>query len=154
MCAGIALGWRELPEVLIDKYRLSDRKVIRNGDSDPEIQFLFRHPRPLLPAWIDSQLIVCHWGNQDRHSRLPRTGWINSDELDRWIHAKPKLIQIPANYGFEKGIWYQIIEGIKGVLVCDERRVPHVYMLTEPASHYYNVMTRSRRMPVFMGQQI
>jgi hypothetical protein len=40
------------------------------------------------------------------------------------------------------------------VLVRDGGGCPHVYMLTEPASHYYNVMTRSDRMPVLIGRRM
>jgi hypothetical protein len=38
--------------------------------------------------------------------------------------------------------------------VRDEQGRPHVYMLTEPASHYYNVMTKADRMPVLIGERI
>jgi hypothetical protein len=38
---------------------------------------------------------------------------------------------------------------MRGILVQD-----HVYMLTEPASHYYEVMTRHDRMPVLIDQVI
>jgi hypothetical protein len=38
--------------------------------------------------------------------------------------------------------------------VRDEQGRPRVYMLTETASHYYQVMTRSDRMPVPTGERI
>jgi hypothetical protein len=44
--------------------------------------------------------------------------------------------------------------GIRGILVPDERGVAVVYMLCEPASHHYQVMTQSRRMPVLIDQRI
>jgi hypothetical protein len=56
--------------------------------------------------------------------------------------------------GLERGVWFLIPEGIRGVLVRDERGRPHVYMLTQPASHYYQIMTRNPRMPVLLGEQI
>ena len=37
---------------------------------------------------------------------------------------------------------------------CCEHEHPHVYMLTQPASHYYQIMTRHDRMPVLLGQQM
>jgi hypothetical protein len=33
-------------------------------------------------------------------------------------------------------------------------RAARVYMLTEPASHYYQIMTRNDRMPVLIGERI
>lgn len=61
---------------------------------------------------------------------------------------------IPASLGYEKGIRFQIKEGIRDMLVRDERGRPHVYVLTVPASHYYRVMTRSDRMPMLVDQWI
>jgi hypothetical protein len=43
--------------------------------------------------------------------------------------------------------------GIRGFLVQDEAGLDVVYMLCEPASHYFRVMTRSDRMPVLIGER-
>jgi hypothetical protein len=40
------------------------------------------------------------------------------------------------------------------VLVPDERGNAVVYMICEPASHYFRVMTRSTRMPVLIEERI
>jgi hypothetical protein len=56
--------------------------------------------------------------------------------------------------GLENGVWFRIREGIRGVLVRDENEVDVVYMVCEPATHYYEVMTRSKRMPVLIGERI
>jgi hypothetical protein len=50
--------------------------------------------------------------------------------------------------GLEKGIWFRIRQRISGVLVRSENGVEVVYMLCEPSSHYYKVMTRSDRITV------
>jgi hypothetical protein len=63
-------------------------------------------------------------------------------------------VDIPASVGYESGVWFAVREGIRGVLVHDERGIPIVYMVCVPASHYYHVMTRSRRMPVLIGERI
>ena len=42
--------------------------------------------------------------------------------------------------------------GIKGLLVTDERGDSVVYLLHEPSSDYYRVMTGSDRMPVLVKQ--
>lgn len=44
--------------------------------------------------------------------------------------------------------------GMRGVLVPDERGFAVCYMLCEPASHYFQVMTRSTRMPVLIDKRI
>jgi hypothetical protein len=60
----------------------------------------------------------------------------------------------PATLGLDRGVWYRIRQGIRGLLVPDERGLAVCYMLCEPASHYYQVMTRSNRMPVLIEERI
>jgi hypothetical protein len=45
-------------------------------------------------------------------------------------------------------------QGVRGLLVRDEKGEPVVYVLCEPATRYYRVMTRSERMPVLIGEHI
>ena len=64
-------------------------------------------------------------------------------------------MDIPASFGLDRrGVWYLIEQGIRGLLVPDERGNAVVYMICEPASHYYRVMTGSARMPVLIDQKI
>jgi hypothetical protein len=37
---------------------------------------------------------------------------------------------------------------------CQRKRTPTVYVLCEPASHYYEIMTRSKWAPVLIGERI
>lgn len=153
MCQGIALGWRELPELLIARYQLNRRRISRADGTEPEFRFMFRSPRPVLPVWRDSQLMICTWGAR-LPVRLPRTGWAEQEWLEQWGNLNPEPVDIPANFGLDRGIWYQIKQGIRGILVLDQAKEPHVYLLTEPSSHYYQVMTRSPRMPVLIEERI
>jgi hypothetical protein len=47
-----------------------------------------------------------------------------------------------------------IERGIRGLLVPDERGIGVVYVICEPASHYYRNMAGSARMPVLIGDPI
>ena len=40
------------------------------------------------------------------------------------------------------------------VLVPDENGVERVYVIREPSSRYYGIMTRSAWMPVLIGERI
>jgi hypothetical protein len=154
MCTGIALPIDELPEQLVRRHRR--RLFLRTPGTARELRFLCRDPKPELPVWHGNQLAVYPWGNRDRTSALPRTAWCRLETLQDglWRHLSPEPVDIPAALGLERGVWFLIGEGIRGVLVRDEQGRPRVYMLTQPASHYYQIMTRSPRMPVLLGQQI
>jgi hypothetical protein len=51
-------------------------------------------------------------------------------------------------------VWYAVRPGLRGVLVAYERGEARVYVVCEPASHYYAVMTRSAWMQVLIGERI
>jgi hypothetical protein len=149
MCHGIALAESELPLDLLARHALGRRMHQRGGDR--EVRFLYRDRNPRLPVWRDGRLQIVRWGNGcGRSRRLPLTGWTWHATIKEgyWanLHAVP--VDIPAMLGFERGVWFRIRQGIRGLLVPDENGVAVVYMICEPASHYYRVMTRSDRMPL------
>ncbi len=155
MCVGIALAWSELPTELIGQHGLERRVHERGGER--EVRFYFRDRSPRLPIWRDGQLGLARWGNGRGESRfLPRTGWtwLSTVQEGYWRELGPIAVDIPATIGLERGVWYRIRQGIRGILVPDERGHAVVYMICEPASHYYQVMTRSNRMPVLIEERI
>lgn len=156
MCSGICLSWRDFPDLLIEQHDLRGRLVSRSEGGEREVRFFYQDPKPLLPVWYGRQLTVLPWGNQQPASPLPRTGWVEVADLKTpyWQALAPEPVVIPATLGWAKGVWFQIRQGIRGVVVHDEHQQPHVYMLTEPASHYFRVMTRCDRMPVLLGERI
>lgn len=155
MCDGISLNMEDLPLELIRRFALENRIVRRSETATPEIRFLHRAKPRRLPAWFHSRLEILTWGNADgRILELPRTSWIERERLEvgDWKIPLEKVV-IPAALGFDRGIWYQIKEGIVG-LVASRGTDRALFMLTEEASHYYRTMTRNDRMPVFIGERI
>jgi hypothetical protein len=151
----IALALSGLPTELTVRHRLDHRMHNRGGEL--EIQFWHRARSPRLPIVRDGQIQIVRWGNARGHSRfLPATGWTwqESIEAGMWQQLDSETVDIPATLGCERGIWYTIHQGIRGLLVPDENGTAVVYMICEPASHYYRIMTRSDRMPVFIDQRI
>lgn len=153
MCGGIAIARDSIPDAMLDEIR--DKITTRDGIE--EIRFQYRDKVPLLPVWKDSEFLIIEWGNRgNKLSRLPQTGWAKTESIEagKWKYLKPEPVKIPALFGLEQGVWFHIKEGMEGILVNDEKGKPHVYMLSQPASHYYQVMTRHERMPVFLGEQM
>ena len=155
MFAGVALALSELPVELIEQHGLQRRVCDRGGEL--EVQFLLHDAERVLPVWLNGQLRLVRWGNRRRQSRfLPLTAWTSlaTVEAGGWGDREPEPVVIPATLGLDLGIWYRIREGVRGVVVRDEQERPVVYVLCEPSSHYYAVMTRSPWMPVLIGPRI
>jgi len=155
MCAGIALALSELPLELVERHGLLKRLHRRGGEE--EARFLYRHPEPCLPVWRQGQLEVVRWGARRGDTKvLPCTGWTwqATVEAGEWNQWAAEAVDVPATLALENGVWYRVNQGIRGLLVADENGVERVYLICEPASHYYQVMTRSATMPVLIGQRI
>src|SRR5947199_2030571 len=124
MCVGITLAWSELPTELIGRHGLHRRVHDRGGEK--EVQFLYRDRRPRLPVRRDGRLQVVRWGNGRGQSRLlPRTGWTWRESVQEgfWHGLDAIPVDIPARLGLERGVWYCIRQGIRGLLVPDERGI-------------------------------
>ena len=155
MCVGIALAQSELALEFIEGNGLDKRLHDRGGEK--EFRFLYRDARRVLPVWHEGQLRLVRWGCRRRESTvLPSTGWawLSSIEEGKWSAWSAEPVEIPAMMGLENGVWFKIQQGIQGVLVHDEKNAPVVYMICEPATHYYQIMTRSKRMPALIGERI
>ena len=155
MCSGIALAYSEMPVDLIERAGLASRVHDRGGEK--EVRFQYRDARPILPVWHEGQLKLVRWGTRRGQSAvLPPTGytWLASVEAGRWAALNAEAVEIPATLGLENGVWFRIRQGLRGVLVADESRRPAVYVIVEPASHYYQTMTKSKRMAVLLGERI
>jgi len=87
---------------------------------------------------------------------MPVGGWTRLTRVESgyWSECGAEPVDIPAVLGLDNGVWYGIREGMRGVRVRDENGVEWVYVVCEPASHYYGVMTRSTWMPVLIGERI
>ncbi len=159
MCKGISILRARINRELMEEYELHYRLRTRGESTDEELHFMLSDKYSQIPIIDGGQIKIVEWGNRkrkDNPSKLPETWWCRLESLEagkwRWLH--PEKVIIPANYGLEKGVWFQINEGMEGVLVHDELKQPRVYMLTKPASHYYEVMTRHDRMPILIDQEI
>jgi hypothetical protein len=155
MCVGIALAASEMPLELLEQPRMKARLFTRGGE--PEVRFFFRDVERLLPIIHEGRLRLVRWGARRSESAvLPPTGWtwLSSVEGGQWGQANAEPVVIAASMGLEKGIWFRARQGIHGLLVRDEYGIESAYMLCEPATHYFQVMTRSDRMPVLIGERI
>jgi len=154
MCTGIALALSELPIATLERHSLESRIFKRGGE--PEVRFFFSDASRHLPVWHEGRLQIITWGSHRSESRfLPSGGWMTLPALKSNAFGELPVasIEIPATMGFEKGIWFRIRQGIHGILVKNERKQHIAYMLCEKSSHYFQVMTRSARMPMLIDER-
>jgi hypothetical protein len=88
----------------------------------------------------DGQLKIVRWGNVRQQSeRLPRTGWTYLADCQQceWVGAEE--VVIPATCRMENGFWTSARQGIRGLLVPDEKGISITYMLVGHASQYNHV---------------
>ncbi|HVK14723.1 MAG TPA: hypothetical protein VM597_38655 [Gemmataceae bacterium] len=152
---GIALPLYELPTALLEHPAVRARVHERHGA--PEVQFHWWQSPTFLPVRWCGRIQLARWGSKARAGTpLPYGGWVAQDQIaaGSFAAAAPELVVIPAVLGFDRGTWFVIDEGVRGVVVRD-RSGPVVYVLTRPATNYYRNMTRQTpTMPVLVGQVI
>ena len=146
---GLALSYSDIPVELSEQLR--PRVHDRGGEL--EVRFLRRAKEPLLPVWHCGQFRVVPWGS--RSGRLPRSGltWQRTIDDGGWASYGAEPVEIRASLGLDGGVWYRIRQGIRGLLVETPQETV-AYLIVEPASYYYRVMTRRERMPVLIGERI
>ena len=153
MCVAVALPASELPDDLLAG--LPSRVHTRGGEQ--EVRFYWRAVPALLPVWWNGRLQVVKWGNRDRaERRLPPTGWTwkESVEEGKWAALEPEQVDVPAAYALMNGVWYRVKQGVRGLLVRTRAGEPLVYLVCEPSTRYYRVMTRAEWMPVLINEVI
>ena len=154
MCSAIALAWSTLPTDLIGRHGLFRR--VHESDGRREIRLFYRHREPLLPVWWGGQMEIVRWGNRRRWSRhLPRTGFTYQSSIDAglWRGVDVERVDIPADFARHGRTWYPVGTGLRGLLAADERGRPVIYVVCEPASHYYYNMCKRRWMPMLIGER-
>jgi hypothetical protein len=52
------------------------------------------------------------------------------------------------------GVWVRVKQGLRGLVVRTRTGEPVVYVMCEPSTRYYRVMTREEWMPVLIGEVI
>ena len=99
---------------------------------------------------LDGVLRVLPWGNRRGDSpKLPPTLWTSlaTIEAGGWGDARIEERMIPATLAFDNGIWYAVSVGVRGLLVLDEKGERRVYVICEPSSYAYAIMTMVKRVP-------
>ena len=130
--------------------QLADAGLALCGD---EVRVSFMKSGALLPVHYNGENTLVMWGNKGE-LKVPRTGYCRVESLDagKWQWLSPKRATVVASSALVNGVWFQVRQGIESVLVRDASGVTHCYILTQPSTHYFKVMTGSLRMPMLVNQ--
>lgn len=148
MCGGIGFQLGKIPKGELKKYY--SQKEIDKFAKSGEWQSFFWAPQPILPVEKNGEIQLMLWGNREEKIKFPKTGWAKIESLDdgKWAYLHPEYIKIPAERGFEKGVWFKIKSGgLKGVVIEKDDQ-SRVYMMTKPADVEYEKLTKHNRQPV------
>lgn len=138
MCIAIEFNKYEIALAEHQKFRIDgDVAHVSTRDSRPLLAIRAFGGNRLVP-WGNSKLFHCK-----KESLVS----------GKWRYLKPEPIEIIANRALTHGVWFQVKEGIRGVLI-NTPFGEECYVMTEPATHYFKTMTGADRMPVLVGQLI
>jgi len=149
MCGGVGFSIKNIPDDELVKY-YSPELLDRLKDKG-RIESFFWYKDAVLPvkAKNDKRVQLKIWGNKMDDIKLPKTGWAKEESLaaGKWDYLHPESVDIAADSGYEKKVWFDLPEGTKGILVKkggEER----VYMITRQASEEYGKETGHDREPL------
>src|SRR5437588_530980 len=142
MCGGVIFPYKKEYRETLEK--IYSRAEVDEFERTGQVRSLYwQKAEPVLPVVemgeeeepLPETETVMLWGNRDKSAPFPQTGWarVESLEAGKWSHMRPQPVLIPVTHGVEKGNWFEIEHGIRGVMVRkggDQR----VYMLTDEAS--------------------
>lgn len=150
MCGGIALNFSDVTEE--ELLLFFPPEAIAFLKRAGRVESFFWSLRPLLPVLFPGSRTgkpkLIDWGNREKEILLPRTGWARDESLQqgRWNHLRLQDVTIPARQGYEKKVWFDIADGIEGVL-AEKDGIVRAYMITVPADEAYEKLTGHDRMP-------
>lgn len=77
--------------------------------------------------------------------KLPPTAWTRraTVEAGKWAGVEPEPVEVPAAYALMNRVWFKVKRGLRGLVVQTTAGEPVVYLLCEPATRDYQVMTRA-----------
>lgn len=147
MCAGISFHIDDINPKELDRFfTRQEFEKQRKGD---QVHTMFWQDKPFLPVDEPDGVKLCEWGNRDRMSKLPKTGWARLESIQdgRWDWLKPQKIWIPSLMGYDKKKWFKTPQGLTGVKVR-YHNLTRVYIVTTKADRSYVDLIGHDRMPV------
>ena len=149
MCGAARFRWKDLLDPLIAKGipigpqpKPTQEPSATSADTDTLYESRYWSGEPILPVVHNGVLALCRWGNRNETRAYPPSGWAKNESYAAgvWDRYEPTMVTIPLVAGYEKGVWYGIDHGVRG-LVVGAGAYQRVYMLTTAADAAYAQLT-------------
>ncbi|MDX9971257.1 MAG: hypothetical protein RBS56_05130 [Candidatus Gracilibacteria bacterium] len=137
------------------KFEFSDKTLTENSlnVSGDEVLVRLVDKYAYLPVGSANGTFLARWGMCLKNSKTPLRFCRNESlESGKWASFSPTIVEIPVCLALSMGVWFQVRKAISGVLVENFSGERCVFVLTKPSTHYFEVMTGSKRMPVLINQ--
>jgi hypothetical protein len=155
MCGGVIFPFKREHRAMLEQF-YGDQQLKEFEETGAVRSLYWSKGAPVLPvlhegAGDGEELFL--WGNRDKDVKLPQTGWAKRESIEegKWAYLRPSPVVIPVTHGVEKGKWFVIENGIRGLLVA-RGGLQRVYMLTEEADPEFVSVTGHPRKPVLVEQ--
>jgi len=148
MCGGIVYNIMKIPKSELLKFYADDE--IAKFEEKGQFESFFWSRQPVLPIEENGNIKLKKWGNRDKNLHLPQTGWAKTESINRgkWTHLRPKMVKIPVDKGYEKGVWFDVkSKGFQGIII-NKDKLERVYMITKQADKEYEKLTKHNRQPI------
>src|SRR5919201_1012704 len=145
MCGGVIFPYKKEYKEALEKYYSSAE--VEEFERTGQVRSVYwQKGEPVLP-------VVPEGGEDGKDAPFPQTGWARKESLEagKWNYLRPEPVLIPVTHGVEKGKWFEIKNGIRGV-VLHRGNENRVYMITDDANPEYVDVTHHDRMPVLVDQ--
>src|SRR5438876_202325 len=92
-----------------------------------------------------SSLYLSHSSGPRSGPRPPPPGSTRNATVQdgKWAALEPETVEVPAAYAQAHGVWFRVRQGLRGLLVRTRAGEPVVYLVCEPSTRHYRVMTRA-----------
>ncbi len=150
MCGGIGFKLSKINKSQLKEFL--DDEEIHQAEKSGEVRVYYWSKKPFLPVFSNNTTQLLEWGNRDKKSGSPATGWAKEESINngKWDRYKPEVVKIIAESGYEKGKWFKINgSGIKGIIIKNDHK-NSVYMVTKSSSEEYIKKVGHDREPVIL----
>ncbi len=137
------------------KFDFSDQDLFKKNLKilGEEVLIRVNDKNAYLSVYYDGKIELVEWGIQFPKNNK-KIFFCKKESLisGKWAFVFKKNVQVNASFALSRGVWFQVRQGLSAVMMKNINGEKCVCIITEPSTHYFEIMTGSKRMPVLINQ--